>query len=118
MVEKGKLYVVSGPSGVGKNTVIDKAIAGRDDICFSTSVTTRKPREGEIDGEDYFFIDRETFDKMVRDGQLLEHATYVSNGYGTPKAFVEEKISQGMSVISDIDVQGGKQIKQRHRDRR
>ncbi|MBQ6048959.1 MAG: guanylate kinase [Oscillospiraceae bacterium] len=111
MVEKGRLYVVSGPSGVGKNTVIDKAIAGRDDICFSTSVTTRKPREGEIDGEDYFFVDRETFDKMVRDGELLEHATYVSNGYGTPKAFVEEKISQGMSVISDIDVQGGRQIK-------
>ena len=111
MVEKGRLFVISGPSGAGKNTVIAKAIEGREDICFSVSVTTRQPRNGEVNGEDYFFVDTEAFDKMVSDGKLLEHASYVNNCYGTPKAFVEEKIAEGKDVISDIDIQGGKQIK-------
>ena len=71
MSEKGKLIVISGPSGAGKSTVVFKALEGRSDFCFSTSVTTRSPRPGEVDGREYFFIDRETYDRMVEQGELL-----------------------------------------------
>lgn len=110
MSEKGKLIVVSGPSGAGKSTVVFKAMAGRDDCCFSTSVTTRAPRPGEMDGREYFFIDRERFDEMVERDELLEHAVYVNNCYGTPRKYVEDKLSAGMNVILDIEVQGARQI--------
>ncbi len=106
----GKLIVLSGPSGVGKSTVVSKAMENRSDICFSTSVTTRKPRPGEIDGKDYFFIDQPAFDRMVEKGELLEHASYVSNSYGTPKAYVENQLKNGMNVVLDIEVQGARQI--------
>ena len=110
MSERGKLLVISGPSGAGKSTVVAKAIEGRTDICFSTSVTTRKPRPGEIDGKDYFFIDQASFDAMVENDELLEHASYVSNSYGTPKAYVEKQLLNGMNVVLDIEVQGARQI--------
>ena len=111
MSEKGKLIVISGPSGAGKSTVVFKAIEGRSDFCFSTSVTTRSPRPGEVDGREYFFIDRETYDRMVEQGELLEHAEYVSNGYGTPRAFVEQKLNEGMNVVLDIEIQGARQVR-------
>ena len=119
--EKGKLIVVSGPSGAGKSTVVFKAINGREDMCFSTSVTSRKPRPGEIDGREYFFIDRERFEKMVESDELLEHAVYVGNYYGTPKSFVqqklvEDKLDAGNSVFLDIEVQGARQVKEKKPD--
>ena len=110
MGERGKLIVISGPSGAGKSTVVFKAIAGREDVCFSTSVTTRAPRPGEVDGREYFFIDRERFDEMVARDELLEHAEYVTNCYGTPRAYVEEKLASGMNVLLDIEIQGARQI--------
>lgn len=75
MKEKGRLFVISGPSGAGKSTVVFKAIEGRDDVCFSTSVTTRKPRPNEVDGREYFFVDLDRFKEMVENDELLEHAT-------------------------------------------
>ena len=113
MTEKGKLIVISGPSGAGKSTVVFKAIGNRKDICFSTSVTTRQPRPGEVDGREYFFISPERFREMVERDELLEHATYVSNSYGTPRAYVEEKLNAGMNVILDIEVQGARQVRQK-----
>jgi len=116
MAEKGKLIVISGPSGAGKSTVVGKAIQGREDMCFSTSVTTRGPRPGEVDGKDYFFIDDERFRQMVEQGELLEHASYVSHSYGTPKAFVEQQMNAGMNVILDIEVQGARQVREKMDD--
>jgi len=110
MNEKGKLIVISGPSGAGKSTVVFKAIEGRDDVCFSTSVTTRKPRPGEVDGREYFFVDLDRFREMVENDELLEHAEYVGNYYGTPRKFVEDKLAAGVSVFLDIEVQGARQV--------
>ncbi len=110
MNEKGKLIVISGPSGAGKSTVVFKAIENRSDVCFSTSVTTRKPRPGEVDGKEYFFVDLDRFREMVENDELLEHAEYVANSYGTPKAYVEQKLESGMNVLLDIEVQGARQI--------
>ena len=114
--EKGKLIVVSGPSGAGKSTVVFKAINGRENMCFSTSVTSRKPRPGEVDGREYFFIDRERFEQMVENDELLEHAVYVGNYYGTPRKFVEDKLAAGDSVFLDIEVQGARQVKEKKPD--
>ena len=111
MNKKGKLIVLSGPSGAGKSTVVNLVMEKRQDVCFSTSVTTRKPREGEIDGREYFFVELDEFDEMVKNGELLEHAEYVANNYGTPKKFVEEKLQSGINVILDIEVQGARQVK-------
>ena len=110
MKDKGRLIVISGPSGVGKSTVVNKAIEDREDVCFSTSVTTRAPRPGEVHGREYFFIDRERFREMVERDELLEHADYVSNSYGTPRAFVEKMLAEGMNVLLDIEVQGARQV--------
>ena len=110
MKDKGKLFVISGPSGAGKSTVVFKAIEDRDDMCFSVSVTTRKPRPGEVDGKEYFFVDLKRFDEMVANDELLEHAMYVANSYGTPRAYVQEKLDEGKNVILDIEVQGAMQV--------
>lgn len=110
MNKRGKLFVISGPSGAGKSTVVFKAMEGREDYCFSTSVTTRKPRPGEVDGREYFFIDRDRFSEMVLRDELLEYAEYVSNSYGTPKAYVEEQLDAGFDVILDIEIQGARQV--------
>lgn len=110
MNEKGKLIVISGPSGAGKSTVVFKAIEGRDDVCFSTSVTTRKPRPGETDGKEYFFVDLDRFREMVENDELLEHAEYVANSYGTPRAYVEKQLESGLNVLLDIEVQGARQV--------
>ena len=110
MPEKGKLFVISGPSGAGKSTVVFKAMQGRDDLCFSTSVTTRAPRPGETDGKEYFFVDHARFLDMVKNDELLEHAEYVSNFYGTPRAYVEEQMALGKNVLLDIEVKGARQV--------
>ena len=116
MNEKGKLIVISGPSGSGKSTVVNKAIQGREDMCFSTSVTTRSPRPGEVDGKDYFFIDPQRFQEMVDRDELLEHAQYVAHSYGTPRAFVEQKLNDGLNVILDIEVQGARQVREKMKE--
>ena len=105
--------MISGPSGAGKSTVVFKALEGRSDVCFSVSVTTRKPRPGEIDGKEYFFVDLDKFREMVENDEFLEHADYVANSYGTPRAYVEQKLSEGMNVLLDIEVQGALQIHQK-----
>ena len=110
MKDRGRLIVISGPSGSGKSSVVFGVMEHREDLCFSISVTTREPREGEVDGREYFFIDEERFAGMVERGELLEHARYVSHSYGTPRAFVEQRLAEGMNVILDIEVQGARQV--------
>ena len=112
MSDCGKLIVVSGPSGAGKSTVISRVMEQDKSVVFSGSATTRNPREGERDGVDYFFIDKKCFREMIDNGELLEHACYVDNFYGTPKAPVEENLSKGLNVLFDIEVQGARQIKE------
>ena len=113
MSERGKLLVISGPSGAGKSTVVAKAIEGRTDICFSTSVTTRSPRPGEVHGREYFFVNFERFREMVENDELLEHAEYVANRYGTPRFYVEKRLDEGMNVLLDIEVQGARQVRRK-----
>lgn len=110
-MKKGKLYVISGASGAGKNTVINKARELRPELFYSVSATTRKPREGEVDGVNYYFLDKVRFEEMIANGEFLEHARYVENYYGTPKAPIIEKTEAGTDAILDIDVQGAMQIK-------
>jgi guanylate kinase len=111
MNEKGKLFVISGPSGAGKSTVVTKATTGRADTCFSVSVTTRKPREGEVNGREYFFVQPDEFKEMADAGEFLEHAEYVANSYGTPRKYVQDKLDAGLNVVLDIEVQGAEQVK-------
>ncbi|MCS8587321.1 guanylate kinase [Leuconostoc citreum] len=112
MTQRGLLIVLSGPSGVGKGTV-RKAIFNEDGIDFqySISATTRQPRVGEIDGEDYFFVSHDEFEEKIANGDMLEYAQYVSNYYGTPKSFIDETLASGRDVFLEIDVQGALQVK-------
>lgn len=109
-MSKGKLLVLSGPSGVGKGTVLGELMKRRSDMCFSVSATTRQPREGEVDGVNYFFVTKGRFEEMIRNNELLEYAQFVSNSYGTPRAYVEQQLERGMNVILDIEVQGARNI--------
>lgn len=111
MTERGILLVVSGPSGVGKSTVIRRLMETRGKMEFSVSATTRAPRPGEVDGREYFFVSREQFDEMIRREELLEHAEFVGNCYGTPKAQVLKRLEDGITVVLDIEVQGAAQVK-------
>ena len=108
--KKGRLYVISGPSGTGKGTVCGELLKeiGNE---FSVSMTTRDPREGEVDGKDYYFVSREVFLEHIEAGNFLEHATVFDNLYGTPKDMVLNRLERGRNVILDIDVQGGLQVK-------
>ncbi|GBF81758.1 guanylate kinase [Aphanothece sacrum] len=108
----GKLIVLTGPSGVGKGTLVRALLARHDHLYLSISTTTRSPRFGEIDGQDYYFVTRAEFEKMIQQEQLLEWAEYAGNYYGTPRAKVEEKINQGSTVILEIEVVGANSIKQ------
>ncbi|MCA1059222.1 guanylate kinase [Rossellomorea aquimaris] len=112
MKEKGLLIVLSGPSGVGKGTV-RKAIFSQEDTKFeySISMTTRKPREGEVDGVDYFFKSREDFEELIKEGKLLEYAEFVGNYYGTPVDYVRETLDAGKDVFLEIEVQGAQQVR-------
>ena len=108
---KGKLFIISAPSGAGKSTVLNKVMAQLSGLAFSISHTTRVPRKGEQDGKEYHFVDRDTFSAMIEDGQFLEHADVHGNFYGTSRLAVQEQLNQGLDVILDIDVQGAKIIR-------
>ena len=114
MEKKGILIVISGFSGAGKGTLVKELLRRHgEDYCLSVSMTTRTPRPGERDGVEYFFTDREHFeDTIARDG-LIEYASYCGNYYGTPKAYVEERLSEGRNVILEIEIQGALKIKDR-----
>ena len=107
----GNLFVISGPSGVGKGTLVARLLRDVADTWLSISATTRKPREGELDGVNYYFVNREEFDEMVANDLLLEWAEYSGNCYGTPRKSVEEQIASGKQVILEIDVQGALQVR-------
>ena len=111
IMKKGLLIVYSGPSGVGKSTILAEVLKQDDlKLSFSVSMTTREPREGEEEGVDYFYVDKETFEKAIEEDKFLEYATYVGNYYGTPRDFVEQKRNEGRNVMLEIDVQGGLQV--------
>ena len=112
----GKLFVISGPSGAGKGTLVARLLKAVPDSWVSISATTREPRVGEIDGVHYHFITRDEFDTLAANGGLLEWATYSGNSYGTPRASVEEHIAKGDQVILEIEVQGAMKIKQQYPD--
>ncbi|MBQ7201257.1 MAG: guanylate kinase [Eubacterium sp.] len=110
MDRPGILIVMSGFSGAGKGTIV-KSLLEKHDIFLSISCTTRKPREGEIDGKDYYFVTREEFEKMIREGEMIEWAEYAGNYYGTPKKAVNDRLAEGKDVLLEIEVQGGMQVK-------
>ena len=109
------MLIISGPSGSGKGTVTKK-LCPSDDFALSISMTTRKPREGEVDGIDYIFCSEEEFFKTRNSDGFLEHATFSGHFYGTPISYVEEKISQGMAVVLEIEVVGALQVKDKYPD--
>ena len=110
-MSKGVLTVVSGFSGAGKGTVMKRLIQKYDDYALSISVTTRKPREGERDGIEYFFKTKEEVETMIENDEFLEYARYIDNYYGTPRFYVEEMLAKGKNVILEIEIQGAMQIK-------
>ena len=109
---KGLLLVVSGPSGAGKGTICKALLNKNDQIKLSVSATTRKPRTGEVDGVNYFFIEKEKFTQMIEEGEFLEYAQIYDNLYGTPKAAIMECLEKGQDVILEIEMQGASQIKE------
>ena len=111
----GKLFVISGASGVGKSTVLSRVMAQRNDLCFSVSATTRSPRPGEENGVHYYFLTREQFQDMIDRDDFLEYDAHAANFYGTPKKQLEEKMSRG-HVILDIEPAGAKIVKGKRPD--
>ena len=116
MSKKGNLVIISGFSGAGKGTVVKGLMARYDCYALSVSATTRAPREGEVNGREYFFKTREEFEEMIRQDALYEYAQYVSNYYGTPKAYVQEQLDAGKDVILEIEIQGALKIKEKFPD--
>jgi len=114
-MKKGNLYVISGPSGVGKDTIINEYLKNNEGI-LSISATTREPRIGEVDKKDYYFLSTDTFEKWIKEDNFLEYAKYNNNYYGTPKSLVEENLKKGVNVFLIIEVQGALQIKEKIKD--
>ena len=116
MNHKGLLIVISGFSGAGKGTLMKKMIENYDQYALSISMTTRAPREGEVDGREYFFVAREQFEDKIREGGFIEHAQYCGNYYGTPKDYVKEQLEAGKDVILEIEIQGAMKVKEQFPD--
>ena len=106
-----KVFVITGPSGVGKGTLIAELLRRVPGLELSVSATTREPRNGEVDGRDYHFLSREEFDRRARNGEFLEHATYSGNRYGTLRTEVDRRLAEGRSVVLEIEVQGARQVR-------
>ena len=113
-MRRGKTFILCGPSGVGKGTVVARLLASNPTLYFSVSATTRPPRPGEQDGVHYHFLSREQFQQWIDEDAFLEHAEFVGNCYGTPKLYVDKAMEQGRDVILDIEIQGADQV---HRKR-
>ena len=113
MKQQGILAVVSGFSGAGKGTLMKALLEKYDNYALSISATTRKPREGEAHGREYFFMSVDEFEALIANDQLIEHAKYVSNYYGTPRSYVEEKMAEGKDVILEIEIQGALKVKEK-----
>ena len=109
-MSKGRSFIISGPSGVGKSTVLSALMEERKNLYFSVSATTRQPRPGEEDGVHYHFLTLDTFREWIAQDEFLEHAEFVGNCYGTPKKYVYEAMNRGQDVILDIEVQGAMQV--------
>lgn len=116
MSRQGILIVVSGFSGAGKGTIMKELLGRYEQYALSISATTRAPRPGETEGKEYFFKSREAFEQMITDGALIEYACYVNHYYGTPRAYVEEKLKEGRDVILEIEIQGARKIKEQFSD--
>lgn len=113
--QRGILAIISGFSGAGKGTVVKELLAAyAQEYCLSVSATTRGPREGEIEGQHYFFLEKTDFERRISEERFLEYARYVDNYYGTPKEFVFDKLNQGISVILEIEMQGALKVKERY----
>ena len=112
-MRKGKTFIICGPSGVGKGTVVARLLASDPTLYFSVSATTRAPRAGEADGVHYHFLNRETFEQWINAGDFLEYAEYVGNLYGTPRLYVDRAMEQGRDVLLDIEIQGAEQVCQK-----
>lgn len=113
MKHRGVLTVVSGFSGVGKGTLMKELLSGYDNYALSVSMTTRKPRDGEVNGVHYFFVEKEEFEKTIAEDGLIEYAQYVENYYGTPRKYVEECLENGKDVILEIEIQGALKVKEK-----
>jgi len=113
MIKKGRLFVISAPSGAGKGTVIERLMQIRPELKLSVSATTRPPRKGEVHTVSYYFVSRESFQEMISKDEFLEYAEYVGEMYGSPKAPIYEHVSEGRNVLLEIEVQGAKQIKEK-----
>ncbi len=116
MSNRGILLVLSGFSGAGKGTLVKKLLEEHEDYAISVSMTTRNPRPGEVDGRDYFFVSKDKFEETIAADGFVEHACYVGNYYGTPKAYVEEQLSAGKNVILEIEIQGAMNVKKIYPD--
>ncbi len=116
MNDKGILIVVSGFSGAGKGTLMKRIMEKYDNYALSISATTRAPREGEFNGREYFFKTVDEFEKMIAQEELIEYAKYVSNYYGTPKAYILEKLEAGKDVILEIEIQGALKVREKFPD--
>ena len=108
---KGKIVIISGPSGVGKSTICKEVVKRLDNVCLSISVTTRPMAEAEVDGQDYWFLSQQQFRKRINEGSLLEYAEVFGHLYGTPKDKVEVALGAGKTIILEIDVQGAREVK-------
>lgn len=113
MQNRGILVVVSGFSGAGKGTLMKALLSKYSNYALSISATTRNPREGEVDGREYFFKTREEFEQMIKEDAFIEYAKYVENYYGTPKAYVEEQLEAGKDVVLEIEIQGALKVKEK-----